>query len=91
MNSYYNYNVLHNCIHMYHYIYMHIVLYYMPLGQVVQRCADVMSWESKRRQVLKESFQPAVAYLMCDATWFHLPKSSESASGGGLLDPRTPT
>ena len=54
--------------------------------QVVQRCADVASWEGKRRQasfpgpgqellqvlppcneVLKESFQPAVAYLMCDA------------------------
>ena len=52
--------------------------------QVVQRCTDVMTWESKRRQaghlnavwysskphvleVLKESFQPAVAYLMCDA------------------------
>ena len=55
--------------------------------QVVQRCADVASWEGKRRQAgsrpccptvvrvlehlaeaLKESFQPAVAYLMCDAT-----------------------
>ena len=44
--------------------------YAADVAKVVQRCADVMSWESKRRQVLKESFQPAVAYLMCDVVVF---------------------
>ncbi|CAE7941715.1 unnamed protein product [Symbiodinium sp. KB8] len=40
--------------------------YAADMAKVVQRCADVASWEGKRRQALKESFQPAVAYLMCD-------------------------
>jgi len=44
--------------------------YAADVAKVVQRCADVMSWESKRRQALKESFQPAVAYLMCDVVVF---------------------
>ncbi|CAE7579422.1 unnamed protein product [Symbiodinium pilosum] len=44
--------------------------YAADMAKVVQRCADVASWEGKRRQVLKESFQPAVAYLMCDVVVF---------------------
>ncbi|CAJ1406103.1 unnamed protein product [Effrenium voratum] len=44
--------------------------YAADMAKVVQRCADVTSWESRRRQVLKESFQPAIAYLMCDVVVF---------------------
>mmetsp|Transcript_59380 Transcript_59380/g.139085 ORF Transcript_59380/g.139085 Transcript_59380/m.139085 type:complete len:729 (-) Transcript_59380:121-2307(-) len=44
--------------------------YAADMAKVVQRCADVASWEGKRRQALKESFQPAVAYLMCDVVVF---------------------
>jgi len=38
--------------------------------EVVQRCADSGAWESKRRQALKASVQPAVAYLMCNVVVF---------------------
>eukprot|EP00438_Fugacium_kawagutii_P034983 Skav226092 [mRNA] locus=scaffold4179:25911:29066:- [translate_table: standard] len=55
--------------------------YAADVAKVVQRCADVMSWESKRRQALKESFQPAVAYLMCDARDLKMQHAKRMFSG----------
>lgn len=40
------------------------------LWEVVQHCSDMAAWESKRRQALKESVQPAIAYLMCNIVVF---------------------
>lgn len=36
----------------------------------MERCSDVRAWEVKRRQALKESFQPAIAYLTCNVVIF---------------------
>eukprot|EP00929_Paragymnodinium_shiwhaense_P023928 TRINITY_DN14869_c0_g2_i1.p1 TRINITY_DN14869_c0_g2~~TRINITY_DN14869_c0_g2_i1.p1 ORF type:complete len:721 (-),score=124.88 TRINITY_DN14869_c0_g2_i1:117-2279(-) len=37
---------------------------------VMKRVADARAWEAKRRQALKEFYQPAVAYLTCNVVIF---------------------
>lgn len=39
-------------------------------SSVMDRCADAKAWEYKRRQALKECFQPAIAYLTCNVVIF---------------------
>lgn len=39
-------------------------------GNVMERCADMRAWEAKRRQSLRECYQPAVAYLLCNIVIF---------------------
>jgi len=39
-------------------------------SEVMGRCPDVRAWEAKRRQALKEFYQPAVAYLTCNVVIF---------------------
>merc|ERR1719235_1835043 len=36
----------------------------------MDRCQDPGAWEAKRRQALKESFQPTIAYLACNVVIF---------------------
>lgn len=40
------------------------------LSSVMERCMDAREWEAKRRQALKECFQPALAYLTCNIIIF---------------------
>lgn len=39
-------------------------------GAVLERCKDMRAWETMRRQSLKECYQPAVAYLLCNIVIF---------------------
>lgn len=40
------------------------------IHSVMARCGDGHTWEIKRRQALKECFQPSVAYLTCNVVIF---------------------
>lgn len=40
------------------------------MSGVMERCQDPRAWEGKRRQALKECFQPSLAYLTCNVVIF---------------------
>jgi len=39
-------------------------------AEVMKKCPSTLEWEAKRRTALKESFQPAIAYLTCNVVIF---------------------
>ncbi|CAK0820184.1 unnamed protein product [Prorocentrum cordatum] len=40
------------------------------VDRAVERCVGSGSWEAKRREMLRDAFQPVLAYLLCDVIIF---------------------